>query len=172
MDFIVTANADSLIAKMDGNPAALRRALLPVINKLSIEVQTSVKQDKLTGQVLHVRTGTLRRSINREVKEQQDGIFATIGTNIKYGIAWENGFEGDVKVAAHTRRQRERLTYAQQYLKSGKIRIGKLTGQTAEVQAHMRHINMPARPFLKSALKDFTPRIKEELRVAVLGVLR
>ena len=155
MDFIVTVNADSLIAKMDGNPAALRRALLPVINKLSIEVQTSVKQDKLTGQVLHVRTGTLRRSINREVKEQNDGVFATIGTNVKYGIMWENGF--DKKIGAGAR---------------GGPRTLKGIARERYIMKHPPGTKFQIREYLKPTLKEFAPRIKEELRTVVLGALR
>jgi len=156
MNFVVAVHAESLIARMDGAPDALRRSLKIVMDRLSIMVQRSVKEDKLTGQVLHVRTGTLRRSINREVTERADGVFATVGTNVGYGIAWENGFTRQVGAGA---------------------RGGPRTLQGAALDRYMaRHPSgtkeIAARPFLRPTLEEFKPRIREDIRVAVMGVLK
>lgn len=172
MNIIVSVKADALIANMTNAPGLVRRALFRTVTSLAISVQRSVKEDKLTGQVLHNRTGTLRRSINREVTEQADGVFAVIGTNVEYAGVHEYGFNGSVQVAAHTRRQRERLTYAEQYHRSGKVMKGKLTGLESMVQAHTRKVNLPERSFLRSTLKEFEPRIRAELQEAVMGVVR
>ena len=156
MNFIVAVHAESMIAKMDGAPAAVRRSLKLVMDRLSIMVQRSVKEDKLTGQVLHVRTGILRRSINREVTESADGIFATIGTNVIYGVGWENGFTRRIGAGA---------------------RGGPRTLQGAALDRYMaRHPSgtrdFAARPFLRPTLEEFKPRIREDIRAAVMEVVR
>ena len=163
MNIIVSVHAEALIAKMANAPELVRRALLRAVTVLSIDVQRSVKQDKLTGQVLHVRTGTLRRSINREVTEREDGVFAVIGTNVEYAGIHEYGFNGTMSVQAHVRRSREQMRMK----KSGVKPAGEVM-----VRAHTRKVNMPERSFLRSTLKEFEPRIRKDLRDAVLGVVK
>ena len=163
MNIIVSVHAEALIAKMANAPELVRRALLRAVTVLSIDVQRSVKQDKLTGQVLHVRTGTLRRSINREVTEREDGVFAVIGTNVEYAGIHEYGFNGTMSVQAHVRRSRQQM----QMKKSNVKPVGDVL-----VRAHTRKVNLPERSFLRSTLKEFEPRIRHDLREAVMGVVR
>lgn len=69
--------------------ADLEEAML----RLVIDLQTHIKAKKLSGQVLRVRSGTLRRSIAHRLEGRgTDKITAHAGTNVKYGIAWEKGF--------------------------------------------------------------------------------
>lgn len=169
--FTVTVKTDVLEARLRSAPELMRASLLRAVTRLSIGIQRSVKEDKLTGQVLHVRTGTLRRSINRVVTDEPDGIFATVGTNVEYAAIHEYGFSGSVNIKAYVRQHRERLTYAQQYKRTGAVIKGKLTGTSSLVSAHTRQVNMPERSFLRSTLKDWEPRIVSELRQAALSVL-
>lgn len=129
----------------------MQAALLRVMNRLSIEVQRGVK-DKLTGPVLHVRTGTLRRSINRRVEQIGGGVTATIGTNVKYAGVHEFGFQGTVDVREHVRRMK--------------------SGTNVAVRAHARQVDMPERSFLRSTVTDMAPHIKAEIRKAVLAAVR
>ena len=62
--------------------------------------------DKLSGQVLKNRTGTLRRSINQHVEETDTSITGILGADMdiaRYARAHEYGFRGTVQVPAHTR---------------------------------------------------------------------
>jgi len=156
MNIIVAVHAESLLLKLAGAPTRVRQALLKSITKSSVQVQRAVKEGKLTGQVLHVRTGTLRRSINREVIERDDGIFAVVGTNVKYGAAWEQGFTKRIGAGARG---------------GPKGLLG-----MARERYFMKHPpgekNVVARPFLRPTLEEFKPRIREDLRNAVLGALR
>ena len=58
---IVSMRAETLLARLAGTADRLDKGMRAAVERLSIIVQTGVKEDKLTGQVLHVRTGTLRR---------------------------------------------------------------------------------------------------------------
>jgi phage gpG-like protein len=152
VQLIVSMRAEALLARLTGGQERLMANLRSVVNRLSIEVQTSVKEDKLTGQALSVRTGTLRRSINRVVTESQDSVIATVGTNVKYAAVHEYGFDGDVTVKAHTRTS--------------------VLGNEVNVRSFTRHMHMPERSFLRSTLKARETEIRETLRGAILQAVR
>ena len=167
MNIVISVRTDAFIARLLGMPEKLRYAVRVAMDRLAIAVQRSVKEDKLSEQVLHVRTGTLKHSINQEVYETQTGIFATVGTNVKYGRIHEYGFNGYEDVRAHIRHHREKSRTG----KKGNIIRGKLTGEMSYVSPHRRHMVMPERSFLRSTLKEFEPRIRQELKAAALSVL-
>lgn len=144
----VSVKAQSVIALLKGFRVKFRNVLWQKLDKISLEVQRSVKEDKLSGQVLSVRTGTLRRSINRRVEEYGGGLRAVVGTNVAYAPAHEYGFNGVVTVREH-------------------MRLGKFL-----VRAHKRTMHLPERSFLRSVLKEQMPKAREELKAAAMEVLK
>ncbi len=87
----VEFNAEPVIAKFTGSSEALLANLRQAVLRIGISVQAEVKENKLSGQVLHVRTGTLRRSINQQVSEDSTGIYGQVGTNVEYAAVHEYG---------------------------------------------------------------------------------
>jgi phage gpG-like protein len=178
--FYIDVRDEILQARMRGRWAQLREAMIRVITRLSIEVQGAVKETKLTGQVLHVRTGTLRRSINRKVEVEGDSVRATIGTNVEYAGVHEYGFNGTVSVPAYVRRSQSQMALARYRTnKAGeKIEIRgsyrKAGGGPGEinVRAHSRVMNMPERSYLRSTLREFRERIRSQIIGAVKGQLQ
>ena len=162
---IVSMRAETLLARLAGTADRLDKGMRAAVERLSIIVQTGVKEDKLTGQVLHVRTGTLRRSINRKVTQTSAGVFATVGTNVAYAGAHEYGFDGAVTVKSHTRRA------ALQMAAKRTQRVGKSEG-TINVREFVRHMHMPERSFLRSELRDRSDEIRQSLRAAALEAIR
>ena len=162
---LVSIRAETLLARLAGTSDRLDKTMRTAVDRLSIIVQTGAKEDKLTGQVLHVRTGTLRRSINRKVTQGPGGVFATVGTNVRYAAVHEYGFDGIVNVRAHTRRAREQMALR------GKKRPSKSEG-TISVREFTRHMVMPERSFLRSELRDRTTQIQQELRTAAMEAIR
>lgn len=152
MQLIVDIRAEAWLAKLKGGGERLSQNMVRVVTRLSLLVQGAVK-DKLTGQVLHVRTGTLRRSINRVVEKVGDGAIATIGTNVSYAGVHEFGFDGDVSVKAHVRKI---------------AHPGKKSPGVANVRAYTRHMHVPERSYLRSTLREWTPRIRQELKAAAM----
>lgn len=147
MELTYDIRAEALLARLKGNAEALQGVMRSVVSRLGIEVQTSVKEDKLTGQALSVRTGTLRRSINLRVTEDAAGVVASVGTNVVYGAIHEYGYQGAMTVRAHTRGNHS-------------------------VRTHTRQVNLPARSFLRSTLQDMTPHIQTTLREAALKAVQ
>jgi len=166
MNLTASIRAEAFLARLSGSSDALAAEMRRVLNKLSIEAQAAVKSQKLSGQVLHVRSGTLRRSINRKVFEDATGFFAQVGTNVKYAAAHEYGFSGSVSVKSHVRKIRSK---AAKPTKSGK---GKESVRQVVVREHSRFVHLPERSFLRSTVKEMFPRIQQELKAAALRALK
>lgn len=160
VDFVVTVKNEAFLAKLQGFPSKFHARILPVVKRLSIALQREVMV-KLTGQVLNVRTGTLRRSINQEVLDSPQGIRGIVGTNVSYAAIHEYGYDGPVNVRAHLRTIKE--AFGRPLTKGHK---------TFEVSAHVRNVHVPERSFLRSTLNEFEPRIKEEISEAAREAIR
>jgi phage gpG-like protein len=112
-----------------------------------------------------VRTGTLRRSINLVVSETETGVFAQVGTNVKYAAIHEYGFDGTEHVGAHV--QRSALQMSAKRSKRDRVRDG-----TVQVKAFDRHMVMPPRSFLRSTLTQMQVEIQTSLRATILQAVR
>ena len=130
----------------------VRKALLSAVTKEAIRLQAHVVKDKLTGQVLHVRTGTLYRSINMRVEDSGTSVIGAVGTNVWYGRLHEFG----ETVPAH-----QRL-------------VTQVFGKPLRhpVWANVKAYQLPERSFLRSALADRAPNIRQALHDAVSGAVK
>jgi hypothetical protein len=101
--------------------------------------------------LVHVRTGTLRRSINMSQPiEAGSGFDGKVGTNLVYGPMEEFGFAGTQKVRSFTR--------------SGAF--GRPT-KPYTVSAFTRQVNRPEHPYLRPALARATDAIRAHHEKAV-----
>ncbi len=111
---------------------------------------------KLSDDVLHVRTGRLRRSITQEVKEESNGsIVGTVGTNVSYAKFQELGFSGTQSVRQSLRTIK---TAFGKSIKGGPV--------TLTVRAHTRKVEYPAHSFLATALKEMEPEFLANVKKA------
>lgn len=111
---------------------------------------------KLSDDVLKVRTGRLRRSINQTVTDDGDSIIGTVGTNVSYAKFQELGFSGSMNVKEHLRTIK---TAFGKSIKGGAV--------TFTVQAHSRHVDYPAHSFLASAMREIEPEFKQAVNDAL-----
>lgn len=128
---------------------AMQAGVRVAITKLTIKLQGMVKSEKLSGQVLNVRTGNLRRSINQRVEDDPTlGPVGTVGTNERYAPPHELGFRGEAQIREHLRTVKEAW--------------GRTLSEpvTVQVRSHTRQMNLPARSFLRSALDDLRPEVQ------------
>lgn len=116
-----------------------------------------VKEDKLNGQVLNVRTGRLRRSITMRVDTAASTVTGWVGTNVAYAARFEYGFDGTETVRAFMRRA-----------PGGK----KKDARTVPVRSFTRKVHTPARSFLGSAYDDQRADITAQLRAAATLTVR
>lgn len=121
------------------------------IQKVVIQLQAKVIKDKLSGQVLKVRSNNLRSSIHQEVSTNGNTIVGKVGTNVEYAAFHEYGFNGTQNVKEH--------------LRNIKIAFGKplKKPKLVTVRAHGRKVDYPEKSFLRSAMED----MKDEIMVAM-----
>lgn len=139
-------------------PNGVKRNLEKAITSLAIGLQRDVKATKLSGGVLKVKTGTLRRSIAQVVRVTDTAVVGEVSTNVRYGKAWEYGF--DRKVGAGARGGPRTLTGSA------------LDNYIAKHPAGVKHF--PERSFLRSALKDMeaSGKIDQTIKAAVNEALK
>jgi phage gpG-like protein len=145
---------EQLLERLRALPDAINLGLLRGITRLGIELQSDVQQDKLSGQVLRSRTGSLRSSIDLRVDQSGGAITASVFSNSRYAGVQEYGFAGTVSVRASLRRIREAFGRP-------------IAEKTISVRAHDRRMDLPERSFLRSALEDMTPAIRDGVEAAL-----
>jgi phage gpG-like protein len=129
-------------------------ALKQLIQRLTFKLLAMVKAEKLSGQVLNVKTGKLRRSIN--AKFENSGNTGTVGTNLIYAKVHENG--GPIEIGAHMRMMKQAF--------------GKPVKVPREIPISAHIANFPEKSFLRSALKDLEPKIQPAVDRMVKKVLK
>jgi phage gpG-like protein len=151
--------ADTVQLRFASLPPRLRVALRKAITRDAIALTRYVKEEKLSGQVLKNRTGTLRRKINYTVSESPTAVTASVGVKLSYAAAHEFGFDGVVSVREHLR------TVTQAFGRP-------IQPVQAVVRAHEMHMHLPERSFLRSSLKENAPTIREHLRAAIIAAAK
>lgn len=154
MSITVTADGADATRSLREYAKRIEREAKTSVGRLTLRLLTKVKQDKLSGQVLNVRSGRLRRSINQRVVVSAGRVEGTVGTNVEYAAGHEYGFKGQVSVKAHMRMIKQAF---------GKS----ITPRLVQVRAHPREMDLPERSFLRSALRDMQPEIMAELQASV-----
>jgi len=157
---VVSVRQEALVAMLRGYPDRLVNRLVVVMNRLTLEIQSQVKGFKLSGQVLHTQTGTLRRSINREVRVVPGMVEGTVGTNVEYAGAHEFGFSGRVTVRAHIRTIK--LAFGRQLKSPIEVSVGSFS----------RSANLPERSFLRSTLTEWNDRAVAAIQQGAVEALK
>ena len=143
-----------LIAKLQAMPARVHDALLKKVTVLALQLEAKVKQ-KLSGDVLNVKTGALRRSIFETVDESASSVVGKVASagDVKYAAIHE--FGGTIPAHEIVPSKAKALAFV----------IGGKQVFAARVQ--IPDVQMPERSFLRSALGEMEPQIVEGLREAV-----
>lgn len=146
----------AVIRMLSAKVPMLTNAIRASVVRSSIALVRYVKENKLSGQVLHVRSGTLRRKVNYRVTESASEITGSVGVKLKYAAAHEYGLDTEEFIKSH--------------LRTVKQAFGRpINPVQVTVRAHSRHMKLPERSFLRSSLREMTPEIQQDLRLAVEG---
>lgn len=147
--------AETVMSRLYDIPDKIRARVAFTVQRLALELLAKVKGEKLSGQVLKNRTGTLRRSINQRVDDRGTAIVGSVGTNLSYARVHEFGVHKTVTVSEHLRH----VTMAWgRELKTPVICI---------VKAHPMRMNLPERSFLRSSLNEMRGEIRLQLVAAM-----
>jgi phage gpG-like protein len=150
----------ALVSRFEGMAPRFTGLMTKSISRLVLTLMRNVKADKLSGQVLNVRSGRLRRSINQRIEGAGTEMVAGyVGTNVVYGKPHEFGFKGNVQVKQHMR--------------TIKTAFGKsISPVQITVHGYTRKMDAPARSFLRSALAEMDGEIRAEIRGAVTEAIK
>lgn len=144
-------NDSNIRATLESMPAELHDVLLKKVTQLTFMLEAKVKQ-KLSGEVLNVQTGNLRRSINSTIEDTGETITGYVSSSgdVKYAAIHEFGFDGIENVKQHIRK----ITKA----------FGvDINPKEVIVKAFSRHMKMPERSFLRSSLNEMQEQIVNEI---------
>jgi len=118
------------------------------IQKVVIKLQANVIKEKLSGQVLRVRTNNLRSSINQSVITEEGKVTGIVGTNVVYAKFHEYGFNGEQNIKEH--------------LRTIKMAFGKPLEKPkiVTIKAHQRKVSYPEHSFLRAAMAEMSDEIR------------
>lgn len=139
---LTTVGDAEIVRKFDQFPAKLHDEVKKGIGRLALMLARNVQRDKLSGQVLKVRTGRLRRSISSVVEDNGNLVSGIVSTAVKYAPPHEFGFHGTVSVREHVREIKQAFGRS-------------IAPKQITVRAHEAKMNLPVRSFLRSALHEF-----------------
>ena len=156
LNVTLTGAKDTVLA-LQQLPNTVADAIWRSVTRQTLKLQAHVVRDYLSGQVLNVITGALRRSIQSQVRREGP---VTIGEvfsagDVKYAGIHEFGFNGPETVRQHIRT----------------VVFGK-TVNPFSVGPFERHMNMPARPFMRPALADSEQSIYAAIRAETEAAVR
>ena len=149
----------------------VRMAVYKAVSELGLRLPARVKEDKLSGQVLNVRTGRLRRSINLKMEDGEAGVYASVGTNVVYARIHEYGGTVHMKARQVTLNRQLNMKTGE-FKKGGRfVKAGRANYATDhDVGEH--DIVMPERSFLRSSLADMRSEILERLQKTVADAVK
>ena len=157
MNFEIEIKGDeAAIARFETLPPKLRASLKKKISYLTLYLENYIKTEKLSGQVLNVVTGRLRRSIFSRVVDTDTTVEGSVSSSgdVKYARIHEFGFDGDETVRAHTREIKTAFGHA-------------IAPKRVEVKEHTRHMVMPERSFMRSSFRDLKTMLQQGIQDAM-----
>ncbi len=142
----MSGELDSLRQSLAGLPGTVRLALRGALQSAMADLAATVQGDKLSGQMLQVRSGRLRASITATVDDDGGTLSGTVGSNVPYAAIHEYGGTIARRQAAGARR-----------LRSGTSRGGVIVE--------------PERSYLRSALAEQANSIQDRLTAAAMNAI-
>jgi phage gpG-like protein len=149
---------DRVIQRLRSIPDNVAAELKRVISKLAIQLQAHIVREKLSGQVLKRRTGTLARSIQQRVDATGDSIIATVGSRINESsrLVYAAIHEYGGIIPAH-----------EVVAKAGMLKFQLKSGVTMfRKKVMIPNVAMPERSYVRTSLGDLRALIEQRLAEA------
>lgn len=151
----------AVVARISSIVPSVRQSLTRAMLRITIDLQGYVVKNKLSGQLLNRRTGTLAASMQHKVVSTSEGVVGVVGSRVnagaplKYARALEDGFTGTVNVREHLRMMT--TAFGKAVKDPHKITVG----------AHSAHRNIKARHYLSSSLAERRDAYLDQIEKAV-----
>ena len=133
------------MVRLSALPRRIRSRIAQVTRQLGRALQHDVQNNKLTGQVVKVRSNVLASSINRQFEENGGNFIATVGTDVPYAKILEFGVSRPWLIEART-------------AKTLRFAVG---GRTL-FRKRVLHPPVRERSFLRASSRDLATTIRAE----------
>lgn len=148
IDFQITGEGQVLTGLVSAEAAAVK-GVRESVARQTLRLLRHIKEEKLTGQVLKVRSGTLRRSIAQRVTDNGAAIVGEVSTPLVYAPPHEFGVMMKARIVEAKR------VSALKFQFNGKTMFRK----RVTIPAY----RMPERSFMRSALEDLQGSIVADI---------
>lgn len=153
----VVEGQQAVLARLSAVTPKAMEAINAAVARAGYEVE-ALAVEKVSGGVLKVRTGRLRRSIHTNLERGPTSSYATVGTNVSYARILEMG--GTIHHPGGTAYLIDRASGMARFIPNA----DPLAASLPRTRAH--DIPIPEHSFLRSALREKRPKIIEDLRAA------
>jgi len=168
MGFSIEVDDSRVRARFDKFPTALQSALAVHVERFVIYLQSYVRENKLSGDPLHRRTGNLSASINyTPVQITGHSVESSVGTNLPYGRVHELGGTFTIPAYMHPGRK------AGADIKEAGLSVKNPSSFRYEpylVRAHTA--TYPMRAFLRPSLRETKGVFSAEISAAVVDSIK
>lgn len=154
MSITATVDASAVIARFSRIPGSVKQSLVPTMDKIGYDLVTHVVRDKLSGQVLKRRTGTLSNAVTHTAPEvTANSVQTKVGVFSGVPYARIHEFGGKISVPEV----------------SGKLMVFSAKDGTTVFTRKRRAFvaNMPERSYLRTGLADQRDSILSQITRAV-----
>jgi phage gpG-like protein len=150
----IAVDDTAIIARLGAMPDKIHRALLKKVTALALKLEAKVK-GKLSGDVLNVRSGALRRSVFNRVEDALSRVIGKVASSgdVKYAAIHEFGGKTPPHEILPVKAQ------ALAFMAGGKQVFAKVV--------HHPGSQMPQRSFLRLSLTEMRAEIEGGLKEAV-----
>lgn len=159
---------DTFSAKVAGFDARLRKALVTAVTRATLAVEKRAKE-LVSGPVLTVRTGTLRRSISHRIEPQPDRVTGRVTAGAAYARIHELG--GTTRPHLIRPKRAKALRFGVQNTRFLESAEGSFSYDGVDMVfarvVHHPGSKIPERSYLRRALRETTGQIRAEIRLAV-----
>jgi hypothetical protein len=138
---------DAVLAWLRVTPDVAATGLARAISKLGIDLQRKIQEDEFSGQILAT-------NIDLQIDGSGDGITATVSSASNYARTRGSFSVSTTDVRASLRRVKEAVRRP-------------ISEKRFNARPRRRRIELPERSFLRSALDEMDPAIRDEVEAAL-----
>lgn len=155
----ITVDDTEVSAKLDRVPGAAGAEVKRIVTADTL-VMKSYVQRRLSGEVLNVRSGRLRRSIDQRIEEQPGTVSGIVfsSSDVRYARIHEYGGKINIPEIVPVNGKVLRFEY------QGRVIFA------ARVRAHT--VTMPERPYMRPSLKEVTAKFLSDMRAVPAKVAK
>jgi hypothetical protein len=143
----------AVVAWLRNTPDVVAAGLARSIAKLGIELQRKIQEGNLANQIFAARAGSVRANSDLQVDRNDDRLCARVSISSEYA-----GPEYAVAGTATIRADLRRRTKAFERPRSDRA---------IKVRGYRQRVDLPDGSFLRAALEDMDPAIRDEVEAAL-----